>query len=115
MNDFNLNCPVPLSDHATVQLAHGGGGRLMRDLIEGLFLPAFADCGPLSLYPSPALPSAPRPPTTAPCCRRAGSRLAFTTDSFVVNPLFFPGGDIGRLAVYGTVNDLAMAGAGRRT
>ena len=77
MNDFNLNCPVPLDDHATVQLAHGGGGRLMRGLIEGLFLPAFGvrmsppDRSPWAMPLSP-LPSplSPRPPTTAPCCRQ---------------------------------------------
>ena len=96
---MNLNCPVPLSDHATVQLAHGGGGRLMRNLIEGIFLPAFG----VTDIPSPPHDSAVVP-------SQAG-RLAFTTDSYVVNPLFFPGGDIGHLAVCGTVNDLAMAGA----
>jgi hydrogenase expression/formation protein HypE len=108
-NDFNLHCPVPLSNHATVQMAHGGGGRVMRNLIESLFLPAFRSAGlpsPLSPLPSP-LP----PPHDAAVLPTAGPRLAFTTDSFVVNPLFFPGGDIGTLAVCGTVNDLAMAGA----
>lgn len=100
-NDFNLNCPVPLSNHATVQMAHGGGGRVMRNLIESLFLPAFRE----------AAASAPLPPHDATVLPVAGSRLAFTTDSFVVNPLFFPGGDIGTLAVCGSVNDLAMAGA----
>ena len=115
-NDFNLNCPVPLSDHATVQMAHGGGGRLMRNLIESCFcrrlqqpLPRPAvrgRCTPLSPLLSPLAS-----PTTPPCCRPPAARLAFTTDSFVVNPLFFPGGDIGKLAVCGTVNDLAMAGA----
>jgi hydrogenase expression/formation protein HypE len=103
-NEFNLNCPIPLSDHATVQLAHGGGGRLMRGLIEGMFLPAFASEEDRSagrvvpLHDSAVL-------------ELDGARLAFTTDTFVVSPLFFPGGDIGRLAVFGTVNDLAMAGA----
>jgi len=101
--DFALRCPVPLGDHDTVQLAHGGGGRLMQGLIEGLFLPAFggrsSQHGPAAVvHDSAVLPS-------------SGARLAFTTDSFVVSPLFFPGGDIGKLAVYGTVNDLAMAGA----
>jgi hydrogenase expression/formation protein HypE len=107
-NDFNLSCPIPLSDHATVQMAHGGGGRVMRNLIESLFLPAFraAECpSPLSPLPSPL------PPHDAAVLPTAGSRFAFTTDSFVVDPLFFPGGDIGTLAVCGTVNDLAMAGA----
>ena len=109
-SDFNLNCPVPLSDHATVQMAHGGGGRVMRNLIESLFLPAFRAIelpSPLSPLPSPLS----SPPHDAAVLPTVGRRLAFTTDSFVVNPLFFPGGDIGTLAVCGTVNDLAMAGA----
>ncbi len=93
-----LTCPVPASDYAAVQLAHGGGGRLMRRLIEEEFLPAFAGSNR-----GPAHDSA--------VVEIAGARLAFTTDTFVVRPLFFPGGDIGKLAVYGTVNDLAMAGA----
>jgi len=97
-SDFTLHCPMPLGDHATVQLAHGGGGRLMRGLIEGMFLPAFA------------AEDVPLPHDSA-VVELDGGRLAFTTDSFVVSPLFFPGGDIGKLAVYGTVNDLAMAGA----
>ncbi len=97
--DFTLSCPLPITDHATVQLAHGGGGRLMRNLIEGLFRPAFGGDGPQG----PAHDSA--------VVEISGGRLAMTTDTFVVRPLFFPGGDIGKLAVYGTVNDLAMAGA----
>lgn len=96
-DDFTLSCPLPLRDHVTVQLAHGGGGRLMRALIEGMFLPAFGDV--------------PGPPHDSAVLDIAGARIAFTTDTFVVRPLFFPGGDIGKLAVYGTVNDLAMAGA----
>jgi hydrogenase expression/formation protein HypE len=128
-NDFNLACPVPLSDHATIQMAHGGGGRMMRNLIETLFLPAFGDSRRVNAAAKrecPCKPSAGSPPnhqiTTSPKCQippphdatvlpTVGSRLAFTTDSFVVNPVFFPGGDIGTLAVCGTVNDLAMAGA----
>ena len=102
-NEFAPQCPVPFDGQATVQLAHGGGGRLMQRLIEGLFLPAFA------------AESGDGRPETVPhdsavfAC--GGQRLAFTTDSFVVSPLFFPGGDVGKLAVYGTANDLAMAGA----
>ncbi len=95
---LDLSCPVSLSDHATVQMAHGGGGRLMRGLIEGMFLPAFADGEQSAVHDSAVVDV-------------DGARLALTTDSYVVDPLFFPGGDIGRLAVYGTVNDLAMAGA----
>ncbi len=92
-------CPVPRTDTATIQLAHGGGGRLMHQLIERVLLPEFAG----GRTPGPAHDSA--------ILEWEGQRLAFTTDSFVVSPLFFPGGDIGKLAVYGTVNDLAMAGA----
>ena len=99
MTDFALNCPVPLDDHATVQMAHGGGGRLMQRLIEGLFLPAFAGDRPVA------------PPHDSAVLELEGGRVAFTTDTFVVDPLFFPGGDIGKLAICGTVNDLAMAGA----
>ena len=100
--DFNLACPLPLGDHATVQMAHGGGGRLMRQLIEGMFLPAFQAGTP---------PGQQSPPHDSAVLQVDRVRIAFTTDTFVVSPLFFPGGDIGKLAVYGTVNDLAMAGA----
>jgi hydrogenase expression/formation protein HypE len=109
-DDFNLQCPVPLSDYATVQLAHGGGGRLMRDLIENVFLPAFGDRSPLPPGEGQGEGRV-APPHDSVVLPTAGGRLAFTTDSFVVSPLFFPGGDIGTLAVCGTVNDLAMAGA----
>jgi len=105
-HDFRVQCPVPLSDHDTVQLAHGGGGRLMRGLIEGMFLPAFAQGE--SSRKGPAGIDVPHDSAVVDV---GGRRLAFTTDSFVVSPLFFPGGDIGRLAVFGTVNDLAMGGA----
>ena len=96
---FNLQCPVPLEGHDTVQMAHGGGGRWMRALIEEVFLPALGGPGPR------------RPPHDSAVIQVGDRRLAFTTDTFVVSPLVFPGGDIGKLAVYGTVNDLAMAGA----
>lgn len=95
--DFLLSCPPPLR-HATVQLAHGGGGRLMRELIEQLFLPAFANPALAERHDSAVVPV-------------GAGRIAFTTDTYVVHPRTFPGGDIGRLAVCGTVNDLAMAGA----
>ena len=97
--EMTLSCPMPLGNHTAVQMAHGGGGRLMQELIEGLFLPGFAPGG------APAIPHDSALVEVGP------ERLAFTTDSFVVSPLFFPGGDIGKLAVCGTVNDLAMAGA----
>ena len=83
--------------HDTVLLAHGGGGRLSQQLIEELLLPAFAPAD--GVLHDAALLNSP------------GQTLAFTTDSFVVQPLVFPGGDIGRLAVFGSVNDLAMTGA----
>jgi hydrogenase expression/formation protein HypE len=90
-------CPIPLSDYPSVQLAHGGGGRLSQMLIEGLFVRAF-DNPVLEVLHDGAI------------LEVEGSRLAFSTDSFVVHPLFFPGGDIGSLAVHGTVNDVAMCG-----
>jgi hydrogenase expression/formation protein HypE len=96
--DVTLTCPSPLGRRETVQLAHGGGGRLTRELIERLFLPAFDNGALRERHDSAVLPL-------------NGAQLAFTTDSYVVEPRFFPGGDIGKLAVYGTVNDLAMAGA----
>lgn len=103
--EFNLSCPMPLDLHTTVQMAHGGGGRIMRNLIESMFLSAFGPCGKVAGTLSPV------PPHDSAVLEAGGVRLAFTTDSFVVSPLFFPGGDIGKLAVCGTVNDLAMAGA----
>lgn len=96
--EFNLSCPIPIQDYPKVLLAHGGGGRLMQQLIEKIIAPAF-DNPILAQKHDGALLEA------------GGQRLAFTTDSYVVHPLTFPGGDIGTLAVNGTVNDLAMCGA----
>jgi hydrogenase expression/formation protein HypE len=93
-----MYCPLPLSDYPNVLLAHGDGGRLTQDLIEQVFGPAFAN---------PILDRR----HDAAAFDLGGAALAFSTDSYVVSPLFFPGGDIGSLAVNGTVNDLAMAGA----
>lgn len=93
-----LQCPIPISDYPSVLLAHGGGGRLTQMLIERMFLPSFANPTLESLHDGAVL-------------EVNGARLAFSTDSFVISPLFFPGGDIGSLAVHGTVNDLAMCGA----
>lgn len=95
-----LCCPAPLGPGETVQMGHGGGGRLMNNLIERLFLPAFDRHGQASLRHDGALIDVP-----------PGARLAMSTDSYVVHPLQFPGGDIGHLAINGTVNDLAMCGA----
>ncbi len=93
-----FQCPIPIHEYPQILLAHGGGGALMRDLIERMFLPLFAH---------PALDAR----HDGAVVELPGRRLAFTTDSYVVQPLFFPGGDIGSLAVNGTVNDLAMCGA----
>ena len=96
--DFGASCPIPQSDYAEILLAHGGGGRLMHHLIERTIVPAFRNPVLDVRHDSAVLDV-------------AGARLAFTTDGYVVRPLFFPGGDIGTLAVNGTVNDLAMCGA----
>lgn len=91
-------CPLPIVDHAQIVLGHGSGGKLTAQLIDTVFLPAFSNPVLNKLDDQAIL-------------QINGSRLAFTTDSFVVTPIFFPGGDIGRLAINGTVNDLAMSGA----
>ena len=93
-----LSCPAPLHSKDTVLLGHGSGGKLSAELVRDVFLPAFQNPA-LSRLDDQAVVSV------------NGSRIAVTTDSFVVKPLFFPGGDIGSLAVHGTVNDLAMGGA----
>jgi len=98
--DILGTCPVPFSQYDRVLLGHGSGGRLSADLLHRLFLPAFHN------------EMLERLDDQAVCdFGSAGTRLAFSTDSYVIQPIFFPGGDIGRLAVHGTVNDLAMAGA----
>jgi hydrogenase expression/formation protein HypE len=93
-----LQCPVPVSERPEITMGHGGGGRLTEDLLDHVFRPAFSN---------PALDTR----HDGALLRAGGARLAFTTDSHVVSPLFFPGGDIGTVAVNGTVNDLAMCGA----
>ncbi len=98
MKNIEFTCPLPLSEEDLVMLAHGGGGRLTQQLIEKIFMPAFAN---------PALDAR----HDGAVLRVGQARLAMTTDGYVVRPLSFPGGDIGELAVYGTVNDLAMCGA----
>ena len=88
---------------ARVTLAHGGGGKAMKDLIDDVFVRAFGAPGDAPLEDQARLPLS--------AFAEAGDRLAFTTDAYVVDPLEFPGGDIGTLAVFGTVNDLAVGGA----
>jgi hydrogenase expression/formation protein HypE len=101
LNLLGWTCPRPLQNYPAIVMGHGAGGRMMADLIEHLFAPAFDNEWLGQMGDSTVLPSS----------LLAHSSLAFTTDSFVVSPLFFPGGNIGELAVYGTVNDLAMRGA----
>jgi hydrogenase expression/formation protein HypE len=97
--DFeNWTCPVPLRDTPFVVMGHGGGGAMSGELVEHLFRPAFGAAGTDELGDCAVVPV-------------GGIRLAFSTDSYVVKPMFFPGGSIGDLAVNGTVNDLAMSGA----
>lgn len=91
-------CPAPLRDAPNILMGHGGGGAMSAELIEHLFLPAFGSAADTGLGDSALL-------------RIGAERVAFSTDSYVVKPLFFPGASIGDLAVNGTVNDLAMAGA----
>ena len=95
---FSLACPAPVSTRERVVLAHGGGGRMMHNLLEQYVYPAFANPQLDSRHDGAVL-------------HAPAQRLAFTTDSYVVHPLIFPGGNIGTLAVNGTVNDLAMCGA----
>lgn len=98
VKQFGLSCPLPFGSHDHVLLGHGSGGKLSAEMVQHIFLPEF--CNPaLARLDDQAVLNV------------NGCRLAFTTDSFVVKPLFFPGGDIGSLAVHGTVNDLAMGGA----
>ncbi len=96
--DFTSSCPIPISQYPQVLLAHGGGGRLMHQLIGRMFLTAFRNPLLETQHDSTVV-------------ELTGKKLAFTTDSYVVRPLFFTGGDIGSMAVHGTVNDLAMSGA----
>jgi hydrogenase expression/formation protein HypE len=101
--DFsNWSCPLPLADYPTIVMGHGGGGKLGNELVEHLFLPAFRN---------PALENLGDAAVLDLSFEKNSGRIAMSTDSFVVQPLFFPGGNIGELAVYGTVNDLAVSGA----
>ena len=96
--NFNLNCPIPISDYEKVLLAHGGGGTLSHQLIQKMFF---------SQFNNPLL----NQEHDGAIFEIGGTRFAFSTDSYVVQPIFFPGGNIGELAVNGTVNDLSMCGA----
>jgi hydrogenase expression/formation protein HypE len=98
LNFEGFVCPLPLRDYPQIVLGHGSGGRLSNDLIQHLFVPLFNNPALAELNDQAVLDF-------------NGARLAFTTDSYVVHPLFFPGGNIGSLAVHGTINDLAMSGA----
>ncbi len=101
-NEIDLSggfaCPLPISEYPRVLLAHGGGGRLSQQLIRSMFLSQFDSALLAPMHDGAVL-------------KVGDHRLAFSTDSYVVHPIFFPGGDIGSLAVHGTVNDLAMCGA----
>jgi len=98
MKDFNLQCPIPINDYPKVLLAHGGGGKLMHQLIEKMFKTALGNEYLAQGHDSTVI-------------NLPAGKIAYTTDSYVVKPLFFPGSDIGKLAIYGTVNDLCMSGA----
>jgi hydrogenase expression/formation protein HypE len=91
-------CPAPILDHKTIVLGHGSGGKLTHQLIQKMILPAFRNPALETQHDGAVLPI-------------NGARIAFSADSYVVNPIFFPGGNIGDLAINGTVNDLAMCGA----
>ena len=95
---MTLQCPAPIASRERVMLAHGGGGRMMHELLSKHFYPAFANPALYAQHDGAVLDA-------------GKARLAFTTDSYVVHPLIFPGGNIGTLAINGTVNDLAMCGA----
>lgn len=96
--EFNACCPLPIQQHPHVLMAHGGGGKLMHQLLENVFGKAFSNPILDTRHDSAQFPVPP-------------GKLAMTTDSYVVRPLFFPGGDIGSMAIHGTVNDLVMSGA----
>lgn len=95
---LGVSCPLPITNYKEIVLAHGSGGTLSRQLVEKIILPQFRNELLEPLHDGAIF-------------SLGEQRLAFTTDSFVVNPIFFPGGDIGKLAIHGTVNDLAMCGA----
>jgi hydrogenase expression/formation protein HypE len=104
LGEFNGTCPLPVSSYDRIVLGHGGGGLLSAELVQRLFLPAYGNDVLAALEDQATV--------SLPGLRGSDApRIAITTDAFVVRPLFFPGGDIGKLAVHGTVNDLAVGGA----
>ena len=98
---LTASCPLPITDYQEIVLAHGSGGKLSHQLISKIIAPQFANELLAPLHDGAVF-------------SLGNKRLAFSTDSYVVSPIFFPGGDIGKLAVHGTVNDLAMCGAEAR-
>lgn len=98
MSEYHQQCPIPLEEYPRVVLAHGGGGKMTHQLISNMFLPLLKNEYLGQEHDGVVLPTSEK-------------NIAFTSDSHVIQPLFYPGGDIGYLAVYGTVNDLAMCGA----
>jgi hydrogenase expression/formation protein HypE len=97
--NISLSCPIPITDYKNILLAHGSGGKLTNDLIRRMFLPQFKNNYLDSLQDGAVLPPL------------DGRSLTISTDSFVVDPVIFPGGNIGSLSVHGTINDIAMCGA----
>lgn len=97
-SEFTLSCPIPISEYPRILLAHGGGGKLTKQLIEKFFVPQFHNPLLDAMHDGSVFSI-------------GNARMAFSTDSYVIKPLFFPGGNIGELAVYGTVNDLVMCGS----
>ncbi len=95
---LTASCPIPITNYSEIVLAHGSGGKLSHQLVEKMVLPQFRNELLEALHDGAIFSI-------------GGQRVAFSTDSYVVSPIFFPGGDIGKLAVHGTVNDLAMCGA----
>ncbi len=95
---ISFQCPIPIDRYNKILLAHGSGGRLTNELIKNLFLPSFKSEILNQLHDGAVI-------------NLDSKKIAFTTDSYVIQPIFFPGGDIGKLAVYGTINDLSVCGA----
>jgi hydrogenase expression/formation protein HypE len=98
VNIGNFSCPLPMGEYDFITMAHGGGGKIMNNLIDKMFMKTFSNNIIQQKHDGAIF-------------EIGKQKFAFTTDSYVVNPIFFPGGDIGELAVYGTVNDLSMCGA----